>query len=124
MSKKYLIPIILIVIAAIALILIVGMNLSDLNKQTNTTTNITNNTTNNDAINVTHFDNNTDSKSSDSNSNGDSSRYREVRDQEYLGDEVVYEDTGTGKYYYQGQEMNYEKLADDYNREHHVGPYA
>ena len=37
---------------------------------------------------------------------------------------VVYEDTATGKFYYKGQEMNYEKLADDYNREHKVGPYA
>ena len=37
---------------------------------------------------------------------------------------VVYEDTATGKYYYKGQEMNYEKLADYYNREHKVGPYT
>ena len=34
---------------------------------------------------------------------------------------MVYEDTATGKYYYNGQEMNYEKLADDYNWEHKVG---
>ena len=122
MDKKYLISIIIIVILLIAIISILGMNLSDLNKQSNTTANTTNNTTNNESINVTHLENNTDSKSSDS--NGDSSRYREVRDQEYLGDEVVYEDTATGKYYYHGQEMNYEKLADDYNREHHAGPYA
>ena len=123
MDKKYLISIIIIVILLIIVIIsIAGMNLGDFNKQTNSTINTTNNTTNNDSINVTHLENNTDSKSS--NSNGDSSRYREVRDQEYLGDEVVYEDTATGKYYYHGQKMNYEKLADDYNREHHVGPYS
>ena len=124
MDKKYLISIILLVIVVIAILLIAGMNLGNFNKQTNNTTNITNNTTNNNTINVTHLENNTDGKSSNGNSKDDSSRYREVRDKEYLGDEVVYEDTATGKYYYKGQEMNYEKLADDYNREHKVGPYA
>ena len=118
MDKKY--PIV-IIIAAIALIAIIGINFSNnFNKETNTTVN---NTTNNNTINVTHIENNTDSNSND-NANSESSRYEEIRDPEYLGDEVVYKDTATGKYYYNGQEMNYEKLADDYNREHQVGPYA
>lgn len=118
MNKKYLIATIIVLIVVITVILIAGMNLGNFNKQTNNTTN----TTKKNTINVTHMDNNTDGKSSKS--SDDSSRYREVKDKEYLGDQVVYEDTATGKYYYQGQEMNYEKLADDYNREHKVGPYA
>ena len=83
--------IILVVIVVIAILLIAGMNLGNFNKQTNNTTNITNNTTNNNTINVTHLENNTDGKSSNGNSKDDSSRYREVRDKEYLGDDYLYD---------------------------------
>ena len=103
MDKKYLMTIYFVVIVVIAILLIAGMNLGNFNKQTNNTTNITNNTTNNNTINVTHLKNNNDSKSFNGNIKDDSSRYREVRDKEYLGDEVVYEDTATGKYYYNGK---------------------
>ena len=114
MNKKYIICLIAIIVICVV-ILVVGMNMADSNRKVdNNTTNITitNNTTN-----VTPVENNTVKKQSNN-------RYEEIRDEEYLGDEVVYKDTYTGKYYYQGQEMNYEKLADDYNREHKVGPYA
>lgn len=77
----------------------------------NTTSNNTNNT--NNTTNNTHNTN-----------NSASAKYQEIKDDEYLQGETVYKDTSTGKYYYQGQEMNYEKLADDYNREHGVGAYA
>ncbi|WP_407381063.1 hypothetical protein [Methanobrevibacter sp.] len=119
MNKKYVL--ILVIVAIIGVILLIyGMN-SNVDKQINNDTNIT---SNNVTINVTHIGNNSDESSSNDGGQSSDGRYREVRDEEYLGDAVVYEDTYTGKYYYQGQEMDYASLADEYNREHGVGPYA
>ena len=125
MNKKYLIGL-LVLIVIVAVIVVVGMNSIDSNKNVNNATNnTTNNTKTNVTVNATHIGNNTDNgESSSQSSNAGENRYREVRDPEYLGDNVIYQDTYTGKYYSQGQEMDYASLADQYNREHGVGPYS
>lgn len=123
MDKKYVIIILAIILVVGVIILIAGINQINFDKKINNNT--TNNTTSNHTINVTHIANNSDESSgSDEQSSSSGSGYREIRDKEYLGDTVVYEDTRTGKHYYQGQEMDYASLADKYNREHGVGPYA
>lgn len=114
MNKKY---IIFAIIVIIAIMLVAGMSLNIFNKQTNTT-NSTN--ANNTTINITHIGNNTDEQSSGSNNN-DNGRYVAIRDEEYLGDEVVYRDTYTGRVYYHGQEMDYASLAEEYNQAHGYG---
>lgn len=123
MDKKYVIIILAIILVVGVIILIAGINQGNFDKKINNNT--TNNTTSNNTVNVTHISNNSDESSgSDGQSSSSGSGYREIRDKEYLGDAVVYEDTRTGKHYYQGQEMDYASLADEYNREHGVGPYA